>query len=83
MNLIISRLASKDLTRLPRADRERVEKRIEAFAADPGSRVHAVVKIVGADTLFRLRVGDWRVIFDIEQETIKVLRVRHRREAYR
>jgi mRNA interferase RelE/StbE len=32
---------------------------------------------------YRLRVGDYRVLFEIEGETIVVYRVRHRREAYR
>lgn len=83
MRLIVSQRASKDLLGLPRADKVRVEHRIEAYAADPVSRAHDIAKIVGAATLFRLRVGDWRVILDVDQDTIKVLRVRHRREAYR
>jgi mRNA interferase RelE/StbE len=32
---------------------------------------------------YRLRVGDYRVLFEIENETIVIYRVRHRREAYR
>ena len=32
---------------------------------------------------YRLRVGDWRVRFHLEDETVRVLRVRNRREAYR
>ena len=32
---------------------------------------------------FRLRVGDYRVLFEIEGETIIIYRIRHRREAYR
>jgi mRNA interferase RelE/StbE len=83
LRLIVSRRASKDLLGLPRADKERVERRIETVAADPASRTHDIAKIVGADSLVRLRVGDWRVILGIGVDTIEVLRVRHRREAYR
>ena len=32
---------------------------------------------------YRLRVGDYRVLFEIEGETIIIYRIRHRREAYR
>jgi len=81
--LIIDKVASKDLIGLPRRDRQRIEQRIEAYAADPASRAHDVVKIVGAESLLRLRVGDWRVILQLDENTVSVLRVRHRREAYR
>jgi mRNA interferase RelE/StbE len=81
--LVIDKAASKDLLGLPRRDRDRIEQRIEAYAADPASRFHDIAKIVGADTLFRLRVGDWRVILNFDNDTVSVLRVRHRREAYR
>jgi mRNA interferase RelE/StbE len=42
-------------------------------------------KIVGAEDMWRVRVGDWRVIYEIDDAKyiISVLRVRHRREAYR
>jgi mRNA interferase RelE/StbE len=32
---------------------------------------------------YRLRIGDYRVLFEIEEETIIIYRIRHRREAYR
>jgi mRNA-degrading endonuclease RelE of RelBE toxin-antitoxin system len=44
---------------------------------------HDVVHLVGARALFRLRVGDWRVIFRRDGDTMMILRVLHRREAYR
>ena len=42
-------------------------------------------KLKGSQDMWRLRVGDWRVILrlDREQGILYVLRVRHRREAYR
>ncbi len=47
-------------------------------AADPQ-------KLRGSQDVWRLRVGDWRVVLrlDREQEVLYVLRIRHRREAYR
>jgi mRNA interferase RelE/StbE len=44
-----------------------------------------VVKMQGRDREWRLRVGDYRVrlTFEFQTQTIRVLRVRHRREAYR
>jgi len=43
-----------------------------------------VKKLKGADRQYRLRVGDWRVRFEkVEDGTCVILRVLHRREAYR
>jgi mRNA interferase RelE/StbE len=65
LRLIISQRALKDLIGLPRRDKERVEDRIEAYASDPTGWTHDVMKLVGTASLYRLRVGDWRVILDI------------------
>jgi len=42
-------------------------------------------KIIGLDKAFRIRIGDWRVIYEVDnqQKVIRIFRVRHRREAYR
>jgi len=54
---------------------------VERFAA---SGAGEVVQLRGYDPPeFRLRVGDWRVRFAQDAGTIRILRVRHRREAYR
>jgi mRNA interferase RelE/StbE len=46
-----------------RADSERILKKIEAYASDPGSQRNNVKALVGS-TAKRLRVGDFRVIFE-------------------
>jgi len=73
----------KDLQKLPKRVVVRVVKRIESLAADP--RPHQTTKLSGAERLYRLRVGDYRIIYEVETETKRVLVhfVRHRREAYR
>ncbi len=75
--------ATKELLDLPRADRDRIEARIAAYAADPASRFHDVKPIVGTVGGFRLRVGIWRVLFELDGDRMNVKRVAHRREAYR
>jgi mRNA interferase RelE/StbE len=44
-----------------------------------------VIKLAGEEQLYRLRVGDWRVLltYDLSSRELAVLRVLHRREAYR
>ncbi len=80
LEIALTRDAAKELARLPATDRDRVERRIEAYAEAPG---HDVIALAGARGLYRLRSGDWRVIFELEEERMPILSVKHRREAYR
>lgn len=73
----------KDLRRLPREVVDRILKRIEALGENP--RIRGVVKLSGAEALYRLRVGGYRVIYEIDSaaRAVVIHYVRHRREAYR
>ncbi len=76
--------AIRDMRRLPARQRDRIIAKIEQYAANPASLARQVVALTGGPYR-RLRVGDYRVIFNVEQDnpsTMVVLRVRHRREAY-
>jgi mRNA interferase RelE/StbE len=75
--------ARKELQWLPQADRLRVYRKIVAYADDPASTAHDAVPLRGTPDGYRLRVGDWRVIFRLSAGTMYVRRVVHRREAYR
>lgn len=60
----------------------RVAERIEDLAANP--RLHGAEKLSGAEG-YRLRVGDYRVLYTINDaaQVVTIYRVKHRREAYR
>ena len=76
--------AIRDMRRLPARERERIIAKIEQYAGNPASLARQVVALTGGPYR-RLRVGDYRVIFNVEQGNpaiMVVLRVRHRREAY-
>ena len=74
--------AEDDLDDLPRQVRQRVVTAIDRLAETGQGRVR---KLQGQPAEWRLRVGDWRIrfVFDYPNRTIEVLRVLHRREAYR
>jgi mRNA interferase RelE/StbE len=76
-------LAVKALRDLPRADQRRVAARIDALAENP--RPPGVEKLEGADDLYRVRAGDHRIVYRIEDKRLLVLviRIGHRREVYR
>ena len=81
--VVIERRAEKDLSRLSTQVHRRVSEAILALAADP--RPEGCRKLVGGEGDWRIRVGDYRVIYQIADTVriVRVHRVRHRREVYR
>jgi mRNA interferase RelE/StbE len=81
--VVIERRAEKDLDRLPPPIHRRLTESILALASDP--RPPGCRKLVGGDDDWRIRVGDYRVIYQIADtiRVVRVNRVRHRREAYK
>ena len=77
------RTARRALDRLPEPTRLRVFNRIVALAEEP--RPANAEMLSAAERLFRIRVGDYRVIYAIQEDLllVLVLRIAHRREAYR
>jgi mRNA interferase RelE/StbE len=76
--------AARELRKLDRSARDRISKVISLLADEPRPPVAKL--LTGDDTprLWRVRTGDYRVIYSIEDDVLLVLviNVRHRREAY-
>lgn len=75
--------ASKELEKLPRQMVVRVVAAIGELAEDPYPQ--GVRKLSGFDRTFRIRVGDYRVLYDIYENrlVIEIIRIRHRKDVYR
>ena len=75
--------ARKELRQLPTQDLVRVHQKIVQLAANP--RPHGSEKLAGSDDAYRLRQGDYRVVYEVDDSAhqVTVLRIRHRRDAYR
>lgn len=75
--------ALRALESLPAKLQKRIVERVEALAQNP--RPHGAKRLVGMEGLYRIRVGDYRVLYRVEDEvlTILVVAVGHRREVYR
>jgi mRNA interferase RelE/StbE len=71
--------AAKDLRNLPAEQAVRVTKSLRKLANDLAGDVKKLTRFKPG---FRLRVGDYRVLFEVEKETVVVYAVKHRREAY-
>jgi mRNA-degrading endonuclease RelE of RelBE toxin-antitoxin system len=73
--------ALDDMAALDKGIARRVKRAVERFAETGAGNVKRLQDIDPPE--FRLRVGDYRVRFHQDGDTVHVLRVRNRREAYR
>lgn len=64
--------ASKKLQRLPNNLARRIIEKLRLIAENPYSSHNNVKKLVGREG-YRLRVGDWRIIYEIENEKLRIL----------
>ena len=80
--VVFARSAERDLQRLPRGVQPRAVKAIDALAMN--ARPMGVKKLRGRMELWRIRVGDYRVIYRIDdgERLVDVTHIRHRKDAY-
>jgi len=73
----------KDLRSLPQSVVTRIFKRIDALKENPFPRQS--IKLAGAEQLYRVRIGDYRMIYGVDKNNRQVIvhYVRHRRDVYR
>ena len=82
-NLSFKRSVEKDLRSLPKSVVPRIINQIEELKDNPTPR--QCVKLTDAEHTYRLRVGDYRIVYEVDKKDreIVVLYVRHRSQAYR
>lgn len=81
--VILKPSVEKDFRSLPREVVKRVFRRIEMLKDDPLPRQS--LKLSGAEQLYRIRVGEYRIVFGVDKEHLQITiqHVRHRRDVYR
>lgn len=80
--LIILPSAQLDIRSLPQTDIRRIARRIQVLAENP--RPSGCKKLTGQDG-YRVRQGDYRILYEVDDanRAVTIVKVRHRREAYR
>ena len=75
--------AVKQLKKLPVEIRERIDLKIQELAVNP--RPDGVKKLETELSLYRIRVGDYRVIYQIQDDVllVTIVKAKHRKEIYR
>jgi mRNA interferase RelE/StbE len=82
--IIISKLASKEILKLPKSVAIVVFDNIKTLSMNPKPKGYKKLKGIKED-IFRIRIGDYRVLYTIE-EKIKIVDIRtvkHRKDAYK
>jgi mRNA interferase RelE/StbE len=79
----IARRAVKALTALPRKEQQRIRAAIDLLADNP--RPPGCVALAGETRAYRVRVGDYRIIYEVfdDRLVVHVVRVGHRPDVYR
>lgn len=80
--LIVIPKAEREYLRLDKAIRDRIAAAMTALTENP--RPHGCLKMKGEES-YRVRVGDYRIVYEIHDRTITVIvvKIAHRRDAYR
>ena len=75
--------AAKEYRKLPLNIKSKVALAVDQLALDP--RPTGVKKLVGSNNLYRVRVGDYRIVYEIydNQLIILITRLRHRKDVYK
>ena len=75
LKIAYSKDAVKTLSRMPTNLAGRIRDKIREYAAEPASQANNVTRLQGRRELYRLRVGDWRVIFMLDHGTVEIVAI--------
>lgn len=81
--VVFATSALRDLERLPSQTVQRIMNAIRELGNNP--RPPGCKKIVGSESIYRIRVGQYRVIYEVDdpKRVVRITRIRHRKDVYR
>ena len=82
-SVILKPSVEKDLRKIPTVMVDRLFQRIEGLTSDPFPPQS--LKLAGGELFYRIRVGDYRIVYQVEtdKKQIVIQYIRHRRDVYR
>ncbi len=77
--------ARKEFEALPAKTQDKVVEALNLLAQNPYSEFLQIKKLKGAEGLFRIRVGEYRVVYEVRNQvlTVVVIKIGHRKDVYR
>jgi len=79
----LSNRSQSDLRSLPKSARDRIIRGLKRLETNPFPRGNTIRRIQGMIGIFRLRIGDYRVIYQLKENQVEILRAIHRQELER
>ncbi|WP_417912159.1 type II toxin-antitoxin system RelE family toxin [Candidatus Electronema sp. TJ] len=81
MKINLRKSAVKDLKKIDRQDKEAIHAKILELASSPD--VSNIKKLTNFEPAYRLRAGDYRILFDVSEDAVEIDLVLHRKESYK
>lgn len=79
--IILTKTAIKDLKQLPKNIQPRIIEKLNDMKHDPFKNARKLIDPrIGS---YRVRVGDYRIVFDVDDDKVVILRIGHRKHIYR
>ena len=81
--IVTNKSVDKSVKKLPKSSRRRVNEKIKSLGKDP--RPKGSVQLSGQPKMFRIRVGNYRILYSVE-DVIRIVRIKkvgHRKNVYR
>jgi mRNA interferase RelE/StbE len=81
--VFLEKRAEREIKKLPAEIFYRIIPQLKALSENP--KPSGCRKITGSKNYWRIRIGDYRIIYEIDEgeKAVKVMRIRHRREVYK
>lgn len=81
--LIVAKPIQKQINKLPPSIQLRIDAKVQSLAAVP--RPEGALKLKGYENEYRVRVGSYRIRYEIDDNkaTVRILQCRHRKDIYR
>ncbi len=82
--VVFKKSAAKELQALPQKVQQKILDAVQLLSLNPYTELLQIKKMKGAESLYRVRIQDYRVIYVIENKIIKVtiIKIGHRKEVY-
>ena len=78
--IVVKSRAGKDLKKIPKVDATRIADKLEMLSTEISGDIK---RLTNHTPEYRLRVGQYRILFEVDGTEILVYRILHRKEAYR
>ncbi len=82
--IVFKKSAFKELQSLPQRVQQKILDAVQLLSLNPYTELLQIKKMKGSDSLYRVRIQDYRVIYLVENHLIKItiIKVGHRKEVY-